>query len=108
MPPSLDFRLVGGNYQGDLYVDGQRISGISMKTDSSGAPYIYTVDWAGEVKIRSYRLVGINTGFRGRHYRAGLHRPGSSGNPASSCMADGGTATRWVLVRNRAAITISG
>ncbi|QPN37184.1 SGNH/GDSL hydrolase family protein [Salmonella enterica] len=56
---------MGGNYQGDLYVDGQRISGISMKTDSSGAPYIYTVDWAGEVKIRSYRLVGINTGFRG-------------------------------------------
>ncbi|EDU4962240.1 SGNH/GDSL hydrolase family protein [Salmonella enterica subsp. enterica serovar Saintpaul] len=63
--PSLDFRLVGGNYQGDLYVDGQRISGISIKTDSSGAPYIYTVDWAGEVKIRSYRLVGINTGFGG-------------------------------------------
>lgn len=63
--PSLDFRLVGGNYQGDLYVDGQRVSETSVNTDTSGAPYIYTVDWAGEVKIRSYRLVGINTGFGG-------------------------------------------
>ncbi|ECL2125344.1 SGNH/GDSL hydrolase family protein [Salmonella enterica subsp. enterica] len=63
--PSLDFRLVGGNYLGDLYVDGQRISETSVNTDTSGAPYIYTVDWAGEVKVRAYRLVGINTGFGG-------------------------------------------
>ncbi|MBJ9240759.1 hypothetical protein I5488_17225 [Citrobacter braakii] len=88
--PSLDFRLVGGNYQGDLYVDGQRISEISVNTDTSGAPYIYTVDWSGEVKVRAYRLVGINTGFGGSHYRAGLHRPGSSGNASSSRVADGG------------------
>ncbi|MEG0205482.1 MAG: SGNH/GDSL hydrolase family protein [Citrobacter sp.] len=63
--PSLDFRLVGGNYLGDLYVDGQRISETSVNTDTSGAPYIYTVDWSGEVKVRGYRLVGINTGFGG-------------------------------------------
>lgn len=63
--PALDFRFVGGNYQGDVYVDGQRLSGTPVKTDTSGAPYIYTVDWSGEVKTRSYRLVGINTGFGG-------------------------------------------
>lgn len=63
--PSLDFRLVGGNYLGDLYVDGQRISETSVNTDTSSAPYIYTVDWSGEVKVRGYRLVGINTGFGG-------------------------------------------
>ncbi|WP_370603543.1 hypothetical protein [Citrobacter braakii] len=45
--PSLDFRLVGGNYLGDLYVDGQRISETSVNTDTSGAPYIYTVTGPG-------------------------------------------------------------
>ncbi|MBL5914653.1 SGNH/GDSL hydrolase family protein [Enterobacter asburiae] len=63
--PLLDFRFVGFNSQYDLYVDGQRISALSIKTDSSGAPYIYTVDWSGVVKPRTYRLSGINTAFGG-------------------------------------------
>jgi len=63
--PVLDFRFVGGNGQYDLYVDGQRVSDRSVKTDSSGAPYLYTVDWNNTVKLRHYRLCGINTGFGG-------------------------------------------
>lgn len=63
--PALDFRFVGGNGQYDLYVDGQRIQKQSVKTDSSGSPYIYTVDWNNTVKLRHYRLCGINTGFGG-------------------------------------------
>lgn len=63
--PVLDFRFVGGNGQYDLYVDGQRIQEQPVKTDSSGSPYIYTVDWSNTVKLRHYRLCGINTGFGG-------------------------------------------
>lgn len=63
--PLLDFRFVGFNSQYDLYVDGQRISAQSIKTDASGAPYIYNVDWSGVVKPRTYRLSGINTAFGG-------------------------------------------
>ncbi|MBL5911244.1 GDSL-type esterase/lipase family protein [Enterobacter asburiae] len=81
--PLLDFRLVGYNSQYDLYVDGQRISAQSIKTDSSGAPYIYTIDWSGVVKPRTYRLSGINTTFGGViiqsnygiWYPAGSRRP---------------------------------
>ncbi|MBL5924970.1 hypothetical protein, partial [Enterobacter asburiae] len=61
--PLLDFRFVGFNSQYDLYVDGQRISAQSIKTDASGAPYIYNIDWSGVVKPRTYRLSGINTTF---------------------------------------------
>ncbi|HAY0385873.1 TPA: SGNH/GDSL hydrolase family protein [Escherichia coli] len=63
--PALDIRLVGGNAQYDLYVDGQRVSSTPVTTDSSGSPYIYTVDWDGSVQLRHYRLCGINTGFGG-------------------------------------------
>ncbi|WP_218070395.1 SGNH/GDSL hydrolase family protein [Escherichia coli] len=66
--PVLDFRFVGGNAQYDLYVNGQRIQGESVQTDSSGAPYIYTVDWSNTSEasaLRHYRLCGINTGFGG-------------------------------------------
>ncbi|ECC1660944.1 SGNH/GDSL hydrolase family protein [Salmonella enterica subsp. salamae] len=61
----IEFRLVGGNYQGDLYVNDQRISSQQIKTDTSGAPYLYIVDWQGVRAIRKYRLCGINTGFGG-------------------------------------------
>ncbi|MGL4727010.1 MAG: SGNH/GDSL hydrolase family protein [Scandinavium sp.] len=63
--PYLELRLVGGNYQGDLFVNGQRISSEAIKTDTSGSPYIYSVDWGGVADIREYRLCGINTGFGG-------------------------------------------
>lgn len=61
----LDFRFIGSNSVYDLYVDGHRISATSLQTDTSGAPYIYTVDWGGVYKTRKYRLVGVNTGFGG-------------------------------------------
>lgn len=63
--PKLDFRFVGANSQYDLYVDGQRISSSPTLTDSSGAPFIYTVDWGGVVAPRKYRLLGVNTAFGG-------------------------------------------
>ncbi|MGL4722892.1 MAG: SGNH/GDSL hydrolase family protein [Scandinavium sp.] len=67
--PVLYFRMVGGNYQGDLYVDGQRISGTPIKTDSSGASYIYHVQFGdgsqNYAAVRHYELRGINTGFGG-------------------------------------------
>ncbi|MGL4725635.1 MAG: SGNH/GDSL hydrolase family protein [Scandinavium sp.] len=63
--PYLELRLIGGNYQGDLYVNGARISAEAIKTDTSGSPYLYAVDWAGVSDIREYRLCGINTGFGG-------------------------------------------
>lgn len=62
---TIDFRFIGGNAQYDLYVDGQRISDKPVQTDSSGAPYIYTVDWNGVAVPRHYKLMGINTGFGG-------------------------------------------
>lgn len=61
----IDFRFIGGNAQYDLYVDGQRISATPVQTDSSGAPYIYNVDWKGVAIPRHYKLMGINTGFGG-------------------------------------------
>lgn len=63
--PALDFRFVGGNGQYDLYIDGYRVSAESVRTDSSGAPYIYNVDWSGVSITRHYRLCGVNTGFGG-------------------------------------------
>ncbi|MCU6406662.1 SGNH/GDSL hydrolase family protein [Enterobacter quasiroggenkampii] len=63
--PAMDFRFVGGNGQYDLYVDGYRVSSESVRTDTSGAPYIYTVDWRGVSVTRHYRLCGINTEFGG-------------------------------------------
>ncbi|MHC0026988.1 SGNH/GDSL hydrolase family protein [Enterobacter vonholyi] len=63
--PVLDFRFVGYNSQYDLFVDGQRIANRSVKTDSSGQPHIYTVDWSGVVKPRTYRLSGLNMAFGG-------------------------------------------
>lgn len=63
--PLLDFRFIGANSIYDLYVDDQRISATPVQTDTSGAPYIYTVDWNGVYKTRKYRLVGVNTGFGG-------------------------------------------
>ncbi|SEL24143.1 Lysophospholipase L1 [Kosakonia sacchari] len=63
--PALDFRLIGFNCQYDLYVDGQRISSAAVTTDTSGAPYIYTIDWGGVVKTRTYTLRGVNTAFGG-------------------------------------------
>lgn len=63
--PSLDFRLIGLNCQYDLYVDGARISASPVITDSTGAPYTYTVDWSGVVKTRTYTLRGVNTAFGG-------------------------------------------
>lgn len=62
---SIDFRLIGGNAQYDLYVDGQRVSDKPVQTDSSGAPYIYNVNWGGKAVPRHYKLMGINTGFGG-------------------------------------------
>ncbi len=63
--PALDFRFIGGNAQYDLYIDGQRVSEQPIQTDSSGSPYVYTVDWQGVSALRHYRLCGINTGFGG-------------------------------------------
>lgn len=63
--PLLDFRFIGSNSQYDLYVDDHRVSPASIQTDTSGAPYIYTVDWGGVYKTRKYRLCGVNTGFGG-------------------------------------------
>lgn len=63
--PSLDFRLIGNNCQYDLYVDGARISASPVTTDSTGAPYTYTIDWSGVVKTRTYTLRGVNTSFGG-------------------------------------------
>lgn len=63
--PRIDFRLIGLNSNYDLYVDDQRIATTPVQTDSSGGAYIYTVDWAGDAKIRRYRLCGINTAFGG-------------------------------------------
>lgn len=81
--PVLDFRFVGYNSQYDLFVDGQRIANRSVKTDSSGQPHIYTVDWSGVVKPRTYRLSGLNMAFGGVvtggnygvWYPAGSNRP---------------------------------
>lgn len=61
----LDFRFIGGNSVYDLYVDGQRIASTPVQTDTSGAPFIYTVNWNGVSKPRKYRLKGVNTGFGG-------------------------------------------
>lgn len=63
--PLLDFRLIGLNCQYDLYVDGARIASTAVTTDTSGAPYVYTVDWGGVVKTRTYNLRGVNTAFGG-------------------------------------------
>lgn len=63
--PVLDFRLIGLNCQYDLYVDGARISASPVITDSTGAPYTYTIDWSGVVKTRTYTLRGVNTAFGG-------------------------------------------
>ncbi|VVT53938.1 hypothetical protein UYSO10_4962 [Kosakonia radicincitans] len=63
--PTLDFRLIGLNCQYDLYVDGARIASTAVTTDSSGAPYIYTIDWSGVTKTRTYTLRGVNTSFGG-------------------------------------------
>jgi lysophospholipase L1-like esterase len=61
----LEYRFSGGNYQGDVYVNGQRIAAKAVKTDTSGASYVYVIDWNGSSEIRHYRLCGINTGFGG-------------------------------------------
>lgn len=63
--PLLDFRFIGSNSIYDLYVDDHRISPSPVQTDTSGAPFIYTVDWNGVYKTRKYRLVGLNTAFGG-------------------------------------------
>lgn len=63
--PSMDFRFVGCLSYYDLYVDGSRVAATSVTTDSSGQPYIYTVDWGGVAVPRRYTLKGINTGFGG-------------------------------------------
>lgn len=63
--PQIDFRFVGGLAYYDLYVDGSRVAATSVTTDSSGQPYIYTVDWGGVAVPRHYKLKGINTGFGG-------------------------------------------
>lgn len=63
--PRLDIRLIGGNAKYDIYVDGQRISDKSIDTDSSGAPFICSIDWNGVAVPRQYRILGINTGFGG-------------------------------------------
>lgn len=57
----VEFRLAATNSKYDLYVDGARISATSISTDSSGAVYVYTVDWNGVEQEREYSLVGVNT-----------------------------------------------
>ncbi|MDW3568239.1 MULTISPECIES: SGNH/GDSL hydrolase family protein [Enterobacter cloacae complex] len=81
--PALDFRFTGFNSQYDLFVDGQRIANKSVRTDASGQPYIYTIDWSGVAKPRTYRLSGLNMAFGGVNtgskygvwYPAGSNRP---------------------------------
>ena len=88
--PVLDFRLSGGNYQGDLYVNNQRIAATSIKTDSTGASYIYNVDWSGVSEIRHYELRGINSGFGGvgvpQQY--GIWSPDSEAAPLAWVLGD--------------------
>lgn len=57
----VEFRLAGNNSKYDLYVNGARVSGTSVSTDSSGGTYIYNIDWAGSEVEREYSLVGVNT-----------------------------------------------
>lgn len=88
--PLLELRLVGGNYQGVLFVDGQRVSPETIKTDTSGAPYIYMVDWDGVAVVRHYRLVGINSGFGGSNTgsRYTIWTPGQNERPLIWVMGD--------------------
>lgn len=67
----IDFKLAGNNSKYDLYVDGQRISATSVTTDSSGAVYIYSIDWNGVEQMREYSLVGVNTAFGGIYVDTG-------------------------------------
>ena len=61
----LDIHLIGLNTSATLFVNGQRVSLESIKTDTSGGAYIYTIDWNGKAEIRHYRLSGVNMAFGG-------------------------------------------
>lgn len=63
--PDIDIRLLGANTQLELYIDGQRSSTESIRTDSSGAPFVLTVDFNGVNRPRLYELVGVNSAFGG-------------------------------------------
>lgn len=63
--PKFEIRMVGIQTKAELYVDGRRINGMSMTTDESGSSYIYSIDWGGERKSRSYSLAGVNSAFGG-------------------------------------------
>lgn len=63
--PKFEIKLAGLNTICELYVDGLRVGTQSVTTDSSGASYVYLVDWGGERKSRSYSLAGVNSAFGG-------------------------------------------
>lgn len=63
--PKLDIQLGGSNTRGQLYVDGQRINLTDLITLADGAQYVYTLDFGGASRMRSYRLFTTNSSFAG-------------------------------------------
>lgn len=60
----VEIRLLGVNSIFELYVDGLRVTDASTKTDTSGAGYIYNVEFK-TARPREFRLVGVNLAFGG-------------------------------------------
>ncbi|AGY47161.1 head decoration [Clavibacter phage CN1A] len=66
--PVLDMCLIGGNTRANLFIDGRLVNLDDIVTDTSGAPYLYNLDFTGHAtpsKARHYRLTGINLLFGG-------------------------------------------
>jgi lysophospholipase L1-like esterase len=60
----MDIKLNGLNTKAVLYVNGQRIDTNGVTTDTSGAGYLYTLDWAGVAVPRTYKLFAVNSAFK--------------------------------------------
>ena len=62
--PNFDIRILGFNCLFTLYVDGVRVEDFNLSTDSSGASYVYCLDF-GTAVPRTFRLQIINSAFGG-------------------------------------------
>lgn len=99
---TFDIRILGNNMNFLLTIDGQRVD-TGGATDASGAWYLYTVDWSGVVKPRTYRLTSVNMGFAGLYVppTASVWKPTEPRRPLAIGLGDsymfGTGATRTAL-----------
>jgi lysophospholipase L1-like esterase len=60
-----DIRGIGVNTKAVLFVDGVEFDAVGMSTDTSGAGYLWSLDFGGARRMRSFKMLSVNTGWGG-------------------------------------------